>query len=169
MSCVARSRGMRCCRLRLAQLAVDDSDKVRGAVASNPRTPQPVLAAMTRDVLWVREMLAGNEALAVNVMVSLADDPAETVRFGVASSPDVPVDVLIRLAGDPAAIVRGAVALNDSTPPGTLLGLAGDDSGQVRRMVGMNPKTPIGVLTQLAADPDGFVNDSARTTLASLG
>ncbi|HKS42506.1 MAG TPA: hypothetical protein VJX74_17970 [Blastocatellia bacterium] len=101
----------------LETLATDADDKVREAVADNPKTPVKSL-----------EMLAG--------------DAVSSVRMAVASNSNTPADHLERLAADSVNYVRWGVANNEYTPPATLKSLTKDTDSHVSRQAKSNPNTP---------------------------
>ena len=101
----------------LETLATDADDKVREAVADNPKTPAKSL-----------ETLAG--------------DPVSSVRMAVASNANTPVANLEKLATDSVNYVRWGVANNEYAPPATLKSLTKDPDSHVSRQAKSNPNTP---------------------------
>jgi hypothetical protein len=101
----------------LETLATDADDKVREAVADNPKT-------------------------SVKSLEMLADDAVSSVRMAVASNSNTPADHLERLATDSVNYVRWGVANNEYTPPATLKSLTKDPDSHVSRQAKSNPNTP---------------------------
>lgn len=101
----------------LETLTTDADDKVREAVADNPKTPAKSL-----------EMLAG--------------DSISSVRMAVASNANTPAAKLEKLATDTVNYVRWSVANNEYTPPATLKNLTKDPDSHVSREAKSNPSTP---------------------------
>lgn len=77
----------------LAQLAKSDEARVRAGAAAHPNTP-------------------------LTILLKLAQDPAHSVRAGVARNPrpDMPEEVFRDLATDQAAEVVFALVANDTVP-----------------------------------------------------
>ncbi len=101
----------------LETLATDADDKVREAVADNPKTP-------------------------VKSLETLATDPISSVRMAVASNAHTPVAHLEKLATDSVNYVRWGVANNEYAPPATLKSLTKDPDSHVSRQAKSNPNTP---------------------------
>ena len=81
---------------------------------------------------------------------TLASDPHDSVREGIAGNPNTPVYLLEKLAEDNEPGVRGFVAHNPSTPIALLEKLSLDEDGLVVNGVAMNTQTPGRTLTELA-------------------
>ena len=101
----------------LETLATDADDKVREAVADNPKTP-------------------------VTSLETLATDPVASVRMAVASNPHTPAARLEKLATDSVNYVRWGVANNEYAPPAILKSLTKDPDSHVSRQAKSNPNTP---------------------------
>jgi hypothetical protein len=87
----------------------------------------------------------------------LAGSSNRTIRESAALSYLAPADVLETLAEDEADSVRACVARNERAPEWVLRALAADPSPQVRGWVAANPSTPVCLRDELATDPDAGV------------
>ncbi|MGA9767677.1 MAG: hypothetical protein WBV94_01455 [Blastocatellia bacterium] len=101
----------------LETLATDMDEKVREAVADNPKTP-------------------------VKSLESLARDAVSSVRMAVASNSNTPAVHLEILAADSVNYVRWGVANNEYAPPAVLKSLTKDPDSHVSRQAKNNPNTP---------------------------
>ncbi len=106
----------------LVRLADDSEACVRESVASNPLTPETVVARLSRD--------------------SDSD-----VRSGAAHNPMVSTDILTRLAREESWRIRSWVAINASTPSNVIERLSKDEDAFVRQFVAWNKATPSYTLT----------------------
>jgi Leucine rich repeat variant len=122
------------------QLANNQSEAVRLAIASRENTP-------------------------IDILVILADDRELQVRRAIASNLQTPSDLLIKLAADLEAEVRTRIAANPQTPVPTLETLATDASVEVRRSVLNNPQTPASIRQDLE---DIFGRNPVATTIDTL-
>jgi hypothetical protein len=120
---------------RLRELAAHPDDLVRGTVA--------------------------RFAAQVELLETLATDPAASVRAATANNPHTPRPTMDRLIADPDDEVRAVVALSQMALPSDLAQLAGDPTSRVRRAVAVKAAlledAPIDLVLRLAADPDADV------------
>jgi hypothetical protein len=85
----------------------------RAAVASSPRAPADLLAALGRDASpIVRERVALNEHAPADLLIALAGDPEPQVRHGAARNRSTPAATLAQLADDPDEGVRSMARSN---------------------------------------------------------
>ena len=96
---------------------------------------------------YIRSAIESNEELAQNstdpeVLVRLANDADEDVRWHVAENLNTPTDVLAQLANDEDEWVRKYVAGNPNTPPDVIKQLFKDEDVQVSQMALYNPSYP---------------------------
>lgn len=68
---------------------------------------------------WVRRTVASRPGLPAAIIRILAVDSDEYVRWSVTRQEAVPVEVLVALAQDPSAAIRDAIAAHPRTPPST--------------------------------------------------
>ncbi len=111
----------------------------------------------------IRQLIARNPNLPVNLLEQLAQDGDKEVRRNVAANPKTPVPFLERLAQDGDKEVRRNVAANPKTSAQFLEQLALDGDKEVRRDLAKNPNIPIQLLEKLARDSD----DAVRECVAS--
>ncbi|MEM2604789.1 MAG: HEAT repeat domain-containing protein [Candidatus Korarchaeum sp.] len=107
----------------LEDLAEDESEEVRAAVAMNQNTPTEVL-------------------------VKLAEDESEEVRAAVALHPNVPLEIIRKLSKDESEQVKEAVANCTRTPSDILEELI-KESRYIMVQVAFNKNTPANVLRTL--------------------
>lgn len=126
----------------LRDLARDDHQYVRRAVARNRNTPSDVFYLLSTDpnfidfyFFGVRPSVAKNPHVPVDLLYAFVEDSHGYVRRGVVENPNVPADLLRIFAHDPKPDVRIAVAENSRTPSYVLCFLSDDSSDVVRKKV----------------------------------
>jgi hypothetical protein len=122
------------------QLANNQSESVRLAIASRENTP-------------------------IDILAILSDDRELQVRMAIASNLQTPSDLLVKLAADLEAEVRTKIAANPQTPVPTLETLTTDASVEVRLSVLNNPQTPASIRQDLE---DIFGRKPIATTIDTL-
>jgi len=170
----------------IEQLAKDEDEYVRLAVAGNLNTPVTILEQLAK--VWSRDArsaVARNPNTPVTILEQLAKDEDKYVRLAMAGNLSTPVTILEQLAKDGDSRVRRGVAENHNTPVAVLEQLAtsawdaggdpafdGDSYGGARSAVARNPNTPVTILEQLAKDEDeyvrGAVGQNPNTPVAVL-
>lgn len=85
------------------------------------------------------------------------------MREWVAHNKTVPLQILAVLARDSDRRVRQAVAMKRKLSRELFEQLASDQEATVRSTIAGNPKTPNEILEGLILDPDAFVAETART------
>lgn len=92
-----------------------------------------------RDVIErypdLREWVALNKTIPLEILAELADDPDVTVRSTVAQKRKLSLELMRKLAKDPHEAVRHSIAYNRSTPPDVLELLVNDPWPAVRERV----------------------------------
>ena len=168
----------------LGQLASNQDQQVRCAVATNISTPQIVIKRLLNDSSprvrralasrtdlnkasmkylvkdrddWVRQWLARNPSLSVSLLKKLLLDSVPDVRRAVARNPECPVALLKVLAKDSQAWVRAGVSYQPKAPKSLMLKLAKDQDIDVLSGVAHNPHTPSAILYCLAASTEADV------------
>ena len=133
---------------------VEDGDwHVREEVAYNPKIPVDILRKLAGDENeHVRWGAIRNPNIPADILRELAEDKDERMRYEVARNPNTPIDILMRLAEDVDKNVRQGVASNPNTPVDILKKLAEDEEKCVRQEVAYNSNTPIDILRKLAED-----------------
>jgi hypothetical protein len=84
------------------------------------------------------------------------------MREWVAHNRTVPLEILEVLARDPQRRVRAAVADRRKLSAELFDLLSRDDDEVVRHRIAYNGKTPVAIIERLAADPVPLVRDAAR-------
>lgn len=84
------------------------------------------------------------------------------MREWVAYNKTVPLEILAVLARDPDPRVRQVVAMKRKLSRELFEQLASDPDASVRSTIAGNPKAPNEVLEGLLADPEAFVAETAR-------
>lgn len=115
-----------------AEPTIDDLNRVRWLIATNPNTPPPVLDHLVRR-----------------------GDPALLER--IAENPRTRPTTLANLAFHPSPEVRVAVAENSNTPIESIEMLAADESADVRYRLAESPEVPEEILQVLAEDENPYV------------
>lgn len=151
----------------LARMANDVDPAVRGAVASNPQTPQSALRELALSGIGPTGALAKNPHTPADVLAGLVADTTSVVLAALAERPDLPGPVAELLVSGPLS-VRRSLASNPATPPGVLTVLATDSSDWVRVRVAGNPTTPVQVLTELSLDSDEDVREAIMANPSAL-
>ncbi|MBD2577996.1 hypothetical protein [Oscillatoria sp. FACHB-1406] len=144
--------------LTLEQLAGDNDDRVRWAVASreaevvsSPQTFLEILKQLSRDRdLSVREAVAKHPYAPVEALECLARDESSNIRAHVAQHKNTPVEVLRQLARDRSSLEFYQSFWSPGLSPAVELGIASDE--YVRGAVAKNPNTPTDAIAELAAD-----------------
>jgi len=139
----------------LGQLASNQDQQVRCAVASNTATPQIVVKRLLNDSSpRVRRALASRTDLNKSSMKLLVKDTDVWVRQRLARNPSVSGSLLKKLLVDVVADVRRAVARNVNCPVALLKILANDSNAWVRAGVSYQSKAPKSLMLKLAKDTD---------------
>lgn len=113
-----------------------------------------------------KERLAEDPDTSPDILILLAEDKNDIVRFHVARNSNTPLEILTNLAKD--SRINGAVAENPNTPPELLIQLASSKSSITRYMVARNLKTPPETLAILAKDEDNVVSEKANQTISLI-
>ncbi len=116
---------------------------------------------------FLRYILAGQEGIAIPVLVKLAFDSSPVVRRHVAENPRTPCTLLVKLSQDSDCEVRLAVAENPMCSDGLRRMLAEDDSPDVRYALAENFTTGESILALLIQDDNPFVAWRALKTIAN--
>ena len=103
---------------------------------------------------------AAHDAAAVTVWRAVIEKYPD-MREWVAGNKTVPVEVLEELSRDPDSRVRVAVAMKRKLPEALQLVLAGDPDEGVRHRIACNAKATKRVLQMLADDDQSFVHETA--------
>ena len=103
---------------------------------------------------------ATHDAAAVGVWRAVIEKYPD-MREWVARNKTVPVEVLEELSHDPDSRVRVAVAMKRKLPEALQLVLAGDPDEGVRHRIACNAKATKRVLQMLADDDQSFVRETA--------
>lgn len=128
----------------LRDLAADESQVVRTAVAQNP-------------------LVSGD------TLQRLALDPDPLVRATVAANSTTPPLTLFQMLESGELAVRMAVAGNPAIGPKTARRLSGDPAEEVRQRIATNPATPVSVLNAMARGDESWdVQESARRQGSTL-
>ncbi len=131
---------------------------IRVALASHPGVEPRLLAELAGDESWrVRKEVASNPGCPIDLLVVLSGDEHAQVRGRVAARPSLPSTALGALAADSSPRVRAAVATHPATPPAALAALAEDAIAAVRLLVARHRATPTPALALLSEDRDGEV------------
>ena len=141
---------------------MDESWRIRQAVARNPNTSEAVLHALSQDSdADVRSGVASNPATPQGILEQLSLDQHHEVRKSVAQRPATPAEILGRLAADDHWTVRQAVAAHANTPTIGLIALSQDNDRDVRQAVADRDQLPANVIRALfgtleAENPDAL-------------
>jgi len=149
-----------CSREVLGRLARDSDDSVRAAVATNPRTPLPILEELLTDPSPLVRRACAHPLLPAGHLATLASDTDPKVR-AAACEHLTDAHLLDTAASDRKAEVRAAVAANPRTPAVVHALLSHDKSKAVRRALAANPSADPDALEVLAADKVAEVRESA--------
>lgn len=143
---------------RLAELAVDDSPRVRAAVASNRYAAAATLDRLAHDPYpEIRLAVAGNAATGAQTLNYLSGSADLRVLDVLSQRRELPYEALSKLIYAPSSTVRSRVALNAGLPRQLMQVLAGDDSVSVRRTLLQRQDLPSSVLQHMALDPDAGI------------
>lgn len=172
-------------------LLADDSDpSIRRVLAANPSVPAaamgvlsrdcnvgvrcclarvqrlgPVLALrLARDVMGVREEMAGNRALPDKAAAVLEADEDYKVRIALAVNAKTKPEALARLAKDRHFLVRMRIAENPSLPVESAAILAQDSEPRTRLRIAEGGWPPW-ILAMLAEDPVAEIAAAAKKGL----
>ena len=115
----------------LEKLGGDKVNLVRALVATNPGTPESLLAKLFSDEKIVRDGLSGNPSTPAKYLKLLTDDNDALVRSRLAENPSLPAELREKLAKDPDERVRKAVA-KTATDKELLRQLAKDEDKEVK-------------------------------------
>ncbi|MEI8370157.1 MAG: HEAT repeat domain-containing protein [Planctomycetia bacterium] len=103
---------------------------------------------------------AAHDAAAIGVWGAVIEKYPD-MREWVARNKTVPVEILWELSRDPDSRVRVAVAMKRKLPEALQLVLAGDPDEGVRHRIACNAKATKRVLQILADDDQSFVRETA--------
>ncbi len=119
-----------------SQLAHDDEDDVRAALATNPAVDPGLLARLTTDDEEdVRAAVVGNVATPVDALATLARTESSTRVLGVlVTRSDLPAAVVEALAGSKETVARVHALAHPSLSVTTLRTLAGDAEDRVKKV-----------------------------------
>lgn len=95
----------------LEYLCCDPINLVRALVATNPKTPQPILKRFFSDEKIVRDGLSGNPSTPLKILMVLADDNDTMTRLRVVENPSCTKALCQKLANDEAPNVKMAAKL----------------------------------------------------------
>ncbi|WP_354697242.1 hypothetical protein [Paraconexibacter sp. AEG42_29] len=107
---------------------------------------------------------ATHEDASVDVWRAVIADYPE-LREWVAHNKQVSVEILWELAHDPSVRVRSSVAMKRKLDRRTFDLLAADPVETVRCRIGCNPRVPADLAERLAEDPDAWVRGTVRERL----
>ena len=82
----------------------------------------------------MREWVAHNKTIPVEIMEILADDTDENVRFTVAMKNRLPENLQLKLARDPDSSVRNRIVYNKKATLRALMMLLNDDEEDIRKL-----------------------------------
>ncbi|MBF2066691.1 MAG: hypothetical protein IGS39_20080 [Calothrix sp. C42_A2020_038] len=131
----------------LWRLAMDERLSVRKFVAKHPHAPKDILKMWVQKEPQLRNYIAQNPSLPIEILEFLARDASPKVRLAVAYNPSTPKSVLEKLSFDTEIEIKRAVASNTNTPGHVLEILVRD--WQCCTFVAQNPNTPTKVLEYL--------------------
>lgn len=109
--------------------------------AARDSAPTDVWKEVIERFPQMREWVAHNKTIPVEVIETLARDPEPRVRFAIAQKRRTPAHVLVELTNDGDETVRLAVAHNPRVPRPALERLASDPWQEVRT-IARNKLTP---------------------------
>lgn len=139
----------------LVRLADDSEAFVRESVASNPLTPETVVARLSRDSdSVVRSGAARNPMVSTDILTRLAREESGSTRICVASNASTPSNVIERLSKDENVNVRDSVAWNIATPSYILDTLLKDDEDFVRGHAASNPMLSASAISKSIVSDD---------------
>jgi len=108
---------------------------------------------------------AGSEDASIDVWLGVLEKFPD-LREWVAQNKTVPIEILERLSTDPCSRVRSTVASKRKLTPELRRHLACDSDASVRARVACNAKCEIDVLKMLACDQEAFVREAALSNLS---
>jgi hypothetical protein len=108
---------------------------------------------------------AGSEEASIEVWLGVLEEFPD-LRQWVAQNKTVPIDILARLSTDPSTQVRCTVAGKRKLTHELRSHLARDIDASVRARVAYNAKCEIDVLQMLVSDQEAFVREAALSNLS---
>jgi len=170
-----RAKNLEPLRPELLDKLAQGNDWAKRLAARHPFTPTETLRNLARDEDWrVRQAVATNLRLAVDVLSHLTSDTDADVRRAVVAHPQATEEILERLSVDDQQDIRLQVALHPRAPLLALSILLADHDEQVRQAAQIHPRTPGSLIEQYrraeAVDQslEGiFLQQLARQTLWS--
>jgi hypothetical protein len=96
--------------------------------------PLKVWLEVIGKYLHMREWVAHNKSIPIEIMEILADDADERVRFNVAQKNRLPENLQLKLANDPDSSVRNRIVYNKKATFQTLNILLNDDDEDIRTL-----------------------------------
>lgn len=131
----------------------------RWKIATDPTTAVNMLASLARDPAWqVQAGVAEHQAhrLPPDVLAGLLENPDKRIRMALGMCRNLSEETIGALAHDPDPTVRASLADHRHTPD-LLRILSADPALKVRMAVAKNQKTPVDVLAVLAEAPESAV------------
>lgn len=137
--------------------------KIRSAVLQNACTPLALLERCLEEYKETSDFnlqlsVLGGLASAPNsseaILLTLADHPNQSVRWGLSYRTHFFPALLEKLIHDKKADVRACLAQNPACPESALMILMQDKSVKVRRALAENPSLPLSALEVLVNDDD---------------
>jgi hypothetical protein len=122
-------------------------------------------AKLRRSDSHAEQARASEEEASLDVWLEVVEKFPE-LREWVAQNKTVPIEVLEKLAQDASVQVRCVVASRRKLTPELRSQLAKDTDSSVRERVAYNAKCEIDILRSLAADSESFVREAATKKLA---
>jgi hypothetical protein len=98
----------------LGNVTAGATETVREAVAGRADLPDTLAHQLLEDSTRVRRALAANPQVPASVLRSLAVDTDDSIRANVAANPSAPFEILAQLASDDIAWVRDSIMENPS-------------------------------------------------------
>ncbi len=158
--------------------------RVRGAVASNPNTPEDLVRDLAGQAIAARAGAARNPKTPEELLRKLSEDDKEEVRLGCASNESTPEDILREFALEENLEFRRTIAKNRATPSDILEKLATSGDTATRQAALDNPSTPEEIVELIEratlkqnhfhawtvfADPELPVDDAIKLADPDLG
>jgi hypothetical protein len=135
-------------------LETEEDDEVLSALATNPRTAQPLLIRMVEHARpVVQQAMASNKQLGPRECDLLMQSETPSVRATLAANPILSAHQQAQLSQDAEPAVRLALATNSKLDPDVAIQLAQDPSAIVRTQLITKTKIDDAIL-QIWADSD---------------
>jgi len=140
----------------LLALSQDESEEVRAKVALNHNTPSEILDKLSRDKSnRVSEVVARNPNTDPLLLERLSRYE-QWVRVNLSWNPNLPMNLIEKLSRDRDAFVRSCIASHKRTSVEILRELSKDKEVSVRASVASNKNTPSEILEVLSSDDGGL-------------